>query len=81
MLDLIHYSQRARDTLEKLKQFMQEHVYPVEAVSSCYSLNRYIESVMMYKGAQHPPITDHTKSNVLLAIIMQHYVSQGQSFL
>ena len=33
VLDLIHYSKRARETLDKLKKFMTEHVYPVEMVS------------------------------------------------
>ena len=32
MLDLIHYSKKARDTLDKLKEFLKEHVYPVEMV-------------------------------------------------
>ena len=32
VLDMINYSQRARDILDKLKEFMKEHVYPVEQV-------------------------------------------------
>ena len=32
MLDLIHYSKKARDTLGRLKEFLKEHVYPVEMV-------------------------------------------------
>ena len=32
MLDLIHYSKKARDTLDRVKEFLKEHVYPVEMV-------------------------------------------------
>ena len=32
VLDLIHYSKKARNTLDKLKEFLKEHVYPVEMV-------------------------------------------------
>ncbi len=32
MLDFVHYSSRARKTLKKLKEFMDEHVYPLEMV-------------------------------------------------
>ena len=32
MLDLIHYSKKARDTLDRLKKFLKEHVYPMEMV-------------------------------------------------
>ena len=32
VLDLIHYSKKARDTLDKLKEFLKEHVYPAEMV-------------------------------------------------
>ena len=33
VLDFVHYSGRARDTLKKVKEFMTEHVYPKEMVS------------------------------------------------
>ena len=33
VLDFVGYSQRAKNTLSKLKEFMQEHVYPAELVS------------------------------------------------
>ena len=32
VLDLIHYSKKARDTLDRVKEFLKEHVYPVEMV-------------------------------------------------
>ncbi len=32
VFDFIHYSSRARETLQKLKEFMKEHVHPIEKV-------------------------------------------------
>ena len=34
VLNFVGYSARARDILQRLKQFMQEHVYPAEMVSN-----------------------------------------------
>lgn len=39
VLEFIHYSSKARDTLKKLKQFMKDHVYPVELVRDNLSTN------------------------------------------
>ena len=33
VLDFVGYSQRAKVTLSKLKEFMKKHVYPAEPVS------------------------------------------------
>ena len=41
MLDLIHYSKKARDTLDKLKEFLKEHVYPAEMVREKINVNFY----------------------------------------
>ena len=32
VLDMIHYPKKARDTLDKLKEFLKENIYPVEMV-------------------------------------------------
>ncbi len=32
VLDFVHYSQRARDTLQQVKDFIKENVYPKEMV-------------------------------------------------
>lgn len=45
VLDFIHYSSRAKETLQKLKEFMKEHVYPMELVSTklyCVQLTNQI---------------------------------------
>ncbi len=34
VLDFIRYSPRARDTLQKVRQFMKDEVYPVEKVGA-----------------------------------------------
>lgn len=48
VLDMINYSQRARDILNKLKEFMKEHVYPVEQVKKKLQIICKVEITMEY---------------------------------
>ena len=43
VLTFVHYSDRARDVLFRLKQFMADHIYPAEPVSNLYVIiNRIV---------------------------------------